>query len=80
MLLLRMRSTYVASIRFDSGLEWSEMYRMQLDHARLDLMSFEIWSRVFWPIAWNLRKTQRKSKQAIHVDESDMELLIFMYI
>ena len=33
------------------------IYRRQFDHARLDLLSLVIWSRVFWlSLMWNVRK------------------------
>ena len=46
-------------------LRMNGMHRTQFEHARLDLLSLEIWSRVFWlSVAWNLRKAQRSSKSA----------------
>ena len=51
-LLLRMRGTYVASVRLGFLLIMNEMNRTQSDHARLDLRSLVIWSLVFCaPIA-----------------------------
>ena len=38
------------------------MHGTQFDHARWDLLSLVIWSRLFWPsVTWNLRKAQRWS-------------------
>ena len=38
-------------------------------HARLDLLSLVIWSRVFWPsVTWNLPKAQHWSKSVLTFD------------
>ena len=51
---------------FGLPLRMNGMQRSEFDHSRMDLLSFAIWWRVFWPsITWKLRKAQRQSKSGL---------------
>lgn len=65
-LLLRMRGTYVASVRLGFLLIMNEMNRTRSDHARLDLQSLVIWSLAFCaPIAWNVHKATLQQERFV---------------
>ena len=52
----------------------------RVDHARLDLLSLVIWTRVFWPsLTWNLRKAQRWSKSFLTFDRCRPYSVTFSY-
>ena len=56
------------------------MHIMQCDHARLDLLSLVIWSRVFWPpLTWNLIKAQRWIKSVLTFDRSRPHSVTFSF-
>ena len=61
-------------------LRMNGMHIMQCDHARLDLLSLVIWSRVFWPpLTWNLIKAQRWSKSVLTFDRSRPHSVTFCF-
>ena len=65
---------------FGLPLRMNGMHRTQFDHARLDLLSLVIWSRVFWlSVTWNLRKAQRWSKSVLTFDRCRPHSLSFGY-
>ena len=50
------------------------------DHARLDISSLAIWSRVFWPsVTWKVRKAQRWSKSVLTFDRCLAHSVTFGY-
>ena len=79
-LLLRMRLIYVASISFGLPQRINGMHIAQFNHARLDLVSLLIWSRVFWLfVTWNLRKAQRWNKSVLTFDRYRPSFVTFGY-
>ena len=68
------------------GREWLSlrmfgMHITQLDHARLNLLSLVIWSRVFWrSVTWNLCKAQRFSESVFTFDRWRPHSVTFGYL
>ena len=57
-----------------------KMHRTQFDHARLDLRSLVIWSRVFRPsVTWNSHKAQRWTKSVLTFDRCRPQSVTFGY-
>ena len=80
-LLLRTRRMPVCSRHlFRLPLRMNGMNRTQFDHARLDLLSLVIWSRVFWlSRTWSLRRAQRWNKSVLIFDRCPPHSVNFGY-